>query len=182
MIGEHEEIQVVSSALAQVLRMNYQPEAFGSASLEISLYTHADFANPMPAGVSLFLYDMKRNRRPPIADWNMTPEGPFYQSPLPYDLYYLMTVWARDVPLQQNIAAWVNECLGRTLLLPSLLLETIAPGLFRRDTALEIIQIGSGADGFRRPPEIPEAVRFHLSYRYVVGDVRLSRLKGLGRK
>ena len=182
MTGQHQEIQVVSSALAHVLRMNYQPEAFGSVSLEISLFTEADFANPMPAGVSLFLYDMKRNRRPPIIDWNLTPEGPFYQSPLPYDLYYLMTVWARNVPLQQNIAAWLNECLGRTPLLPSLLLESIAPGLFRQDTALEIIQVGSGADGFRRPPEIPEEVRFHLSYRYVVGDVRLPRLKGLGRR
>src|SRR5215216_2016518 len=104
-------IAAVSDAIVHVLESRYSPEAFNLNSLEFRVYLASDFASPMEAGVSVFLYRIyvNHNHRSPSSRVDAT--GRHFRPMLPLDLHFLLTAWARDASLQHTIAGWMMRVL-----------------------------------------------------------------------
>lgn len=102
-------IAVVGQAVLGLLADNIPKTEFTNARFE--LYQTSNFASPMEEGISLFLYRVEINpslRNQP----NRTGlDGITRRPPLPLDLYYLLTVWAKDVVKQQRILGWAMRTL-----------------------------------------------------------------------
>jgi hypothetical protein len=78
------------------------------------LYRAIDFKTPMDEGISLFLYRVatssSRRNLPPRID----AEGRRWRSPLPVDLYYLLTPWGRSAERQHRLLGFAMRTLEDT--------------------------------------------------------------------
>jgi hypothetical protein len=130
-------ITAVTQAIIFTLQSNYDPDDFNN-DLEFEVYVASDFAKPMKAGVSLFLYRVLPNgvHRPPAG--RLAPDGQRYRNMLPLDLHFLLTVWGSDATLQHTIAGWMMRVLEDTPILPAGLLNAAAPDAFNGDETVEV--------------------------------------------
>ena len=92
------------------------------------LYQAADFQKqPIVEGVSLFLYRItistSRRNLPPRTD----PDGTRYRPPLPVDLHYLLSVWAKTPEKQHRLLGWSMRALEDVPILPAGLLNQLEP-------------------------------------------------------
>lgn len=102
-------IAVAGQTFLGLLADNIPKSEFTNARFE--LYQAANFRSPMEEGISLFLYRIEINaglRNTPIRTGL---DGISRRPPLPLDLYYLLTVWAKDVVKQQRILGWAMRTL-----------------------------------------------------------------------
>lgn len=103
-------IAVTGQAVLGLLADNIPKSEFANARFE--LYQTANFnVSPMEEGISLFLYRVEINsslRNLPIKTGL---DGITRRPPLPLDLYYLLTVWAKDAVKQQRILGWAMRTL-----------------------------------------------------------------------
>lgn len=103
-------IAVTGQAVLGLLADNIPKSEFANARFE--LYQTANFSlSPMEEGISLFLYRVEINsalRNLPIKTGL---DGITRPPPLPLDLYYLLTVWAKDAVKQQRILGWAMRTL-----------------------------------------------------------------------
>lgn len=113
------------------------------ADLSFELYQTADFnsTTPMSEGVSLYLYrvavsTMRRNLPPTVA-----PDGRRFRPPLPLDLYFMLSPWAKSAARQLRILGWAMRELQNMPVLPSGLLNHYGPehDTFRPTEAVELI-------------------------------------------
>lgn len=91
------------------------------------LYQAKDFQSPMDEGLSLYLYRITpageiRNYPPRIA-----PDGRQYRQPLPINLHYLLSSWARDAVKQQRLLGWAMRILEDTPVMPATVLNQAGP-------------------------------------------------------
>ena len=91
------------------------------------LYQAKDFQSPMDEGLSLYLYRITpageiRNYPPRIA-----PDGRHYRHPLPINLHYLLSSWARDAVKQQRLLGWAMRILEDTPVMPATVLNQAGP-------------------------------------------------------
>ena len=111
------------------------------ANAQFELYQISNFSNPMDEGVSLYLYRIAvngtRRNMPPIVG----PDGRRYRPPIPLDLYYLLSVWARSTVKQQRLLCWTIRMLEDVPILPTGLLNNYGPEpeIFRPGETVEII-------------------------------------------
>ena len=117
----------ISRAILRLLKDACPPE-FAEARFE--LYLARDFQNPMDEGVSLYLYRVGTSSRRNLPS-RLGPNGERYRPPLPIDLYYLLTTWAKTPEQQQRLLGWCLRELGDTPILPAALLNDYGP---ERDT------------------------------------------------
>ena len=103
-------IAVTGQTILGLLADNIPKSEFANARFE--LYQTANFTtSPMEEGISLFLYRVEVNsslRNLPIKTGL---DGITRRPPLPLDLYYLLTVWAKDAVKQQRILGWAMRTL-----------------------------------------------------------------------
>ena len=104
------------SILALLEQSRPKPEFEGA---KFDLYQAVNFKSPMEEGVSLFLYRMA----PSTARRNLTgrtdAKGRRTRRPLPLDLYYLLTAWARTATRQHLLIGWCMRTLEDTPTLTS---------------------------------------------------------------
>ena len=111
------------------------------ANAQFELYQISNFSNPMDEGVSLYLYRIAvngtRRNMPPIVG----PDGRRYRPPIPLDLYYLLSVWARSPVKQQRLLGWTIRMLEDVPILPTGLLNNYGPEpeIFQPGETVEII-------------------------------------------
>jgi hypothetical protein len=111
------------------------------ATIQFALYQASNFQTPMEDGVSLYLYRISTNttRRnlPPRTD----AQGRRYRPPLPLDLHYLLTPWARTAARQQRMLGWCMRALEDTAILPTGLLNRYGTELetFRPNETVELV-------------------------------------------
>jgi Pvc16 N-terminal domain len=91
------------------------------------LYQSKDFQTPMDEGISLYLYRITpageiRNYPPRIA-----PDGRRYRQPLPINLHYLLSSWAKEPVKQQRLLGWALRTLEDTPVLPAAVLNQPGP-------------------------------------------------------
>jgi len=126
--------------LLEAARMQAHPQQ-EFANLQFALYQACNFQNPMEDGISLYLYRISTNttRRnlPPRTDIH----GRRYRPPLPLDLHYLLTPWARTAARQQHMLGWAMRILEDTPILPTGLLNRYGTEseTFRPNETVELI-------------------------------------------
>ena len=115
-----------------------KPE-FSTARFE--LYQVSDFTPAMELGISLYLYRVsvngtRRNLPPTVA-----PNGQRFRPPIPLDLYYMLSAWAKTAETQQRLLGWSIRTLADTPVLPAALLNHYGPesNIFRPSEAVELV-------------------------------------------
>ena len=63
---------------------------------------------------------------------------PLGSPPIPLDLHFLLTAWAKDASLQHTIAGWMMRVLEDTPVLPTGLLNRRYAGVFHPDETVEV--------------------------------------------
>ncbi|HYY97858.1 MAG TPA: DUF4255 domain-containing protein [Pyrinomonadaceae bacterium] len=112
------------------------------ADLRIDLLQAGDFqaGPPIPEGISLYTYrvavNTSRRNLPPTTG----PDGRRYRAPLPLDLYFLLSPWAKTAVRQLRILGWAMRELQNTPILPAGLLNHYGPehDTFRPSEAVEL--------------------------------------------
>ena len=137
-MADYRAIEAVGQALIYVLRANYRPEDFDN-ELQFQVYLRENFADPMTAGVSLFLYRLIHNGIHRIPSGRRVPGEPPFQTKLPLDLHYMVTVWARDASLQHRIAGWMMRTIEDTPVIPFAVLDAVATGVFSPEETVELV-------------------------------------------
>ena len=104
----------------------------------------ADVLQNPPSGtptVTLYLYrvtlsSVRRHIGPRVA-----PDGTRYRPSIPLDLFYLLTAWATDPLLQQQLLGWCVTVLDETPVLPPALLNAYRGGerIFDSDETVELV-------------------------------------------
>jgi hypothetical protein len=166
-------IIAVSNAVLFLLKSDYTPDDFNS-ELEFKVYQPKDFAKPMTAGVSLFLYRIFPNGSHRTPSGRIGPDGRRQRTQLPLDLHFLLTAWGNHASLQQTIAGWMMRTLEDTPILPSALLNAAAADdVFHADEAVEINLTELRTEDMLRIWETLTDNAFHLSVPYVARNVRI---------
>src|SRR6266566_1234096 len=76
------------------------------AAARFELYQVNNFRSPMEEGISLYLYRVavsgaRRNLPPTVG-----PNGQRYRPPIPLDLHYMVSAWAKTAVKQQRLLGW----------------------------------------------------------------------------
>lgn len=170
-MADYRGIETISEALMQLLRATYDPADFDGNALQFDAYVADDFRQPMATGVSLFLYRVVPNGSYRTPRGRRDDQGRRFQSQLPLDLHYLLTVWARDASLQHRVAAWLMRLLEDTPILPHGLLESAAPGVFHPDETVEVLLGETSTEDLLHLWEALIEDGYQLSIPYVVRNV-----------
>ena len=112
------------------------------ADLRIDLLQAGDFqaGPPIPEGLSLYTYrvavNTSRRNLPP----SVGPDGRRYRAPLPLDLHFLLSPWAKTAVRQLRIIGWAMRELQNVPILPAGLLNHYGPehDTFRPAEAVEL--------------------------------------------
>ncbi|MGV9386402.1 DUF4255 domain-containing protein [Nonomuraea sp. NPDC003707] len=113
---------------------------FGSAAF--SVYTSSDLQRPQAdrLAVSLYLYHITINTSRRNASGRIDEHGRCLLPPVPLDLHYLLTAWAKDATTQQRLLGWSVRVLQDTATLPAGVLNAYSPEpVFRPAETVEII-------------------------------------------
>ena len=138
-MAKHQAIAAAGQAILGLLSDARPRPEFEAARFD--LYQLKDFNNGMDEGVSLFLYRVAvngaRRNMPPT----LSPEGKRLRPPLPLDLYYLLTAWAKTAAKQQRLLGWAVRALQDVAVLPASFLNDYAPEpeVFRPNESVEVI-------------------------------------------
>lgn len=132
-------IAITGQTVLSLLADNIPKAEFTNARFE--LYQPANFQTPMEEGISLFLYRVEINaglrNYPPKTGL----DGISRRPPLPLDLYYLLTIWAKDTIKQQRILGWAMRTLEDAPVLAAGRLNNFGPetDVFQPNETIEII-------------------------------------------
>src|SRR5215510_6575265 len=112
-------IAVTGQAILKLLADSCPREEFAAARFELFQVGNFSQSPPMEEGISLFLYRLGVNAARRNLPSHVKFNGLRYRSPLPLDLYFLMTAWAKTAAKQQRLLGWAMRVLEDTPLLPS---------------------------------------------------------------
>ncbi|HKU75354.1 MAG TPA: DUF4255 domain-containing protein [Pyrinomonadaceae bacterium] len=111
------------------------------ANAQFELYQVGSFTNPMDEGISLYLYRVAvngtiRNRQPITG-----PDGRRFRPPIPLDLHFVLSAWARSAVKQQRLLGWTIRMFEDVPILPTGLLNNYGPepAIFQPGETVEII-------------------------------------------
>ena len=141
-MASYQAIGATCEAVMRLLQQTWRPALFDDASLQFRVYGTRNFATPMDAGVSLYLYRVATNstvRTPPPRP--VPGNGNRVRRPqLPLDLHFLLTPWAREASLEQQILGWMMRTIEDTPTLPSGLLNSSLTGDFAAEEQVQLVQ------------------------------------------
>lgn len=136
-MASYKAIEATTRAILELLRAAAPKDDFAAAQFEP--YGAPQFQKPMDEGVSLYLYRVgtsSRRNLPPRTG----PNGFPLRAPLPVDVYYLLTAWARTPEKQQRLLGFCLRELADTPVLPATFLNHFASEpVFRPDESVELI-------------------------------------------
>lgn len=177
-MADYRGIAATCAAVIHLLRANYDPQEF-SQELEFAVYTAEDFAQPMEAGVSLFLYRIYVNGTHRAPPGRVGADGRRHRNRLPLDLYFLLTAWGREASLQQTITGWMMRTLEDAAILPSGLLNTPMPDAFQSAEAVELSLAEMSSDDLFHLWEILSPNNYHISIPYVARNINIESARTL---
>jgi uncharacterized protein DUF4255 len=134
-------IAVTGQAILKLLADSCPRAEFPSARFELFQIGNFSQSQPMEEGISLYLYRLGVNAARRNLLSQVKADGQRYRPPLPLDLYFLMTAWARSADKQQRLLGWAMRVLEDTPLLPTALLNDVGPEpeIFQPNETVEII-------------------------------------------
>lgn len=141
-MANYRAVGAVCEAVVRLLQQSWRPEVFDDAPLQFRVYRTKNFDAPMDVGVSLFLFRVLVNntvRTPPPRPLPPPPPGRQRRPLLPLDLHFLLTPWAKEASLEQEILGWMMRTLEDTPTLPAGLLNSSAPDVFGPDEQVQLV-------------------------------------------
>jgi Pvc16 N-terminal domain len=176
-MADYRAVAAVSEAIIYLLESHYTPEDFDGNQLQFKVYLAKDFAQPMDAGVSFFLYRIYTNGTHRAPSGRTTPEGQRYRTQLAVDVHFLLTAWAKDASLQHTIAGWMMRIMEDTPSLPTGLLNHKIPNVFHLDETVEVSLTELTTEELFRIWEVIVNNAYQISVPYVARNVKIeSRL------
>ncbi len=166
-------VSAVSDTIVHMLASRYSSEEFNQNPLEFRVYVASDFATPMEAGVSVFLYRIYVNTVQRTPPGRLTSDGRRLRSPLPLDLHFLVTAWGRDASLQHSIAGWMMRVLEDTPSLSAGLLNHGGLEIFAPDEGVELAVAEIDTEALFRIWEVIGTNSYQISVPYVARGVRV---------
>jgi hypothetical protein len=132
-------IAAIGQAVLGLLEQARPASEFSGAQFE--LYQASNFHNPMDLGVSLFLYNAAVSTARRNLPAKVLPDGRKLRPPLPVDLYYLLTPWAKTAQMQHRLLGWAMRVIDDTPTLPASLLNHYGPepDTFREDETVTVV-------------------------------------------
>ena len=111
------------------------------AAARFELYQVSSFGSPMEEGVSLYLYRISTNTTQRNLPPRVGTNGRRYRPPIPLDLHYMASVWARTAVKQQRLLGWLVRTLEDIPILPAGMLNNYGPEaeIFRPGETVEVI-------------------------------------------
>lgn len=178
-MADYRAVAAVTETVLQFLRSNYDPADFDQ-ELEFKVFTARDFAKPLNAGVSLFLYRIFPNGTQRTPPGRIGPDGRRYPALLPLDLHMLLTVWGREASLQHTIAGWMMRTLEDQPIYPASLLNATSPGVFRPDETMELTLTELTNEDLLRIWDTLVQNVYQLSVPYVARVIRIESARPIG--
>lgn len=134
-------IATVGQTLAGMLKDASAGTEFDGFKFE--LYQAGDFKAEaaLKEGVTFYLYRVAVNATRRSLPPTTGPDGRRYRAPLPVDLAYLLTPWAKSATMQHRLLGWAMRKLQDLPILPAALLNHYAPetDTFRQQETVELI-------------------------------------------
>lgn len=133
-------ISAISQAIVSLLKSARPASEF--PNLDVRLFQAKDVQSSGDfEGISLFLYRVPvsgARRQMPLT---IGPSGRPYRPPLPVDLFYLMTPWAKTAEMQHLLLGWAMRAIEDSPSLPPALLNSHFPDVrpFRNDETVDLI-------------------------------------------
>jgi len=105
------------------------------------MYQSANFQAPMDEGISLYLYRVAVSTARRNLPAKTLPDGRRHRPPLPLDLHFLLTPWAKTATKQHRLLGWAMRALEDTPILPASLLNHYGPepDTFAPDETVDVV-------------------------------------------
>jgi hypothetical protein len=139
-LASYHAISAIGQAVVSLLKSARPASEF--PNIDVKLFQAKDVQNVGDwEGLSLFLYRVtvsgSRRQMPP----SISLSGQPYKRPLPLDLFYLLTAWAKTAEMQHLLLGWAMRTIEDSISLPPSLLNAHFPNdrPFRSDETMEII-------------------------------------------
>jgi hypothetical protein len=171
-MADYRAIAAICESIVHVLQAEYHAHLFNN-ELEFEVYVHDNFEQPMAAGISLYLYRVLVDGTHRAPAGRIGDNGRRYRSQLPLNLHFLLTVWGKTASLQHQIAGWMMRIMEDNPILPSGLLNTIAPGVFGPGDTVEVVPADLSTEDLLHLWETLLPDRYQLSVPYVARNVRI---------
>jgi hypothetical protein len=138
-LASYQAISVTSQAILGLLSDAWLRDEFPNARFE--LYEANDFNAPMEEGLSLYLYRVATNMTRRNLPSRRSADGRRYRLPLPVDLSYVLTPWAKTAAQQHRLLGWAMRTLEDTPILPAGYLNSYGAQVetFHPDETVELV-------------------------------------------
>jgi hypothetical protein len=138
-VATYHAIAAIGQAVLGLLEQARPGSEFDGARFE--LYQAANFHAPMDEGVSLFLFNAAVSTARRNLPAKVLPDGRKLRPPLPVDLHYLLTPWAKTATRQHRLLGWAMRVIDDTATLPASLLNHYGPepDTFRADETVTLV-------------------------------------------
>lgn len=183
-MADYRAITGVCKAVVELLRSDYNENydelnEILNNDLTFEVYLAKDFLQPMAAGVSLFLYQVRPNGGHRTPSGRIGPGGQRLRPHLPVDLHFFLTAWGKDASLQHMIAGWMMRTLEDSPILSAGLLNALATDVFGPDETLEIVLAELTNEELVRMWQALLETGYQLSVPYIARNVRIESTRQL---
>ena len=138
-VAKSQAIGAIGQAILGLLSEACPKPEFATARFE--LYQIGDFQSQLDEGITLYLYRVavngSRRNMAPVT----TPNGKRFRPPIPLDLHYMMTAWAKTAAKQQRLLGWAIRALADKSILEASVLNHYGPedDIFKPAETVELI-------------------------------------------
>ena len=171
-------IRAVGEAVMGLLESSYEPQDFNDIVSDFRMFTSRDFTNnAITNGASLFMYRLYCNgayRTPP---GRIGEDGKKMDTQLPLELHFLITVWGGEASYQYELAGWILRVLEDTPMLPSAVLNSTTPNVFRPDETIDITHAELRTEDLFRIWDVLGVNAYQLSIPYVARVVNIESIQ-----
>jgi hypothetical protein len=139
-MASYHAISAISQALVSLLKAARATSEFPNIDIKLFQAKEVQSVGEFE-GVSFFLYRVPISGARRQMPATVGPGGKRLKQPLPLDLYYLMTPWAKTAEMQHLLLGWAMRTLEDSPSLPAALLNSHFPNQqpFRGDETVELI-------------------------------------------
>ena len=179
-MADYRAIRAVGEALMTLLETSYRTQDFNDIVADFRMFTSRDFTNnAITNGASLFMYRLYCNGTYRIPPGRIGEDGKRMDTQLPLELHFLITVWGGEASYQYELAGWILRVLEDTPMLPSAVLNSTTPNVFRPDETVDIIHAELRTEDLLRIWEVLGINAYQLSIPYVARVVNIESIQTL---
>jgi hypothetical protein len=166
-------IAALCESIMQNLRSRYVPAEWGGHEAVFKVFGPDDFASPPAVGISLFPFRVAPNSLSRSVPGRTASGGSQNGQQLVIDLYFFLTVWARDPLLQNGLLGWALRCMDDVPVLTSSVLNAALGDVFRSDETVEVVLVQMDEEEFSELWRTLGDLKFRLSVPYLARGIQL---------